>query len=72
VTKRAKHTAYLIAVHQRREGVRVYAILAPSAAVAMAQVYALAADDVRVEVVGSLGRDLARRLDLKLGEICLI
>ena len=72
MTKRAKHTAYLIAVHHRREAVRVYAILAPSAAVAMAQVDALAADDVRVEVVGSLGHDLARRLDLKIGELCLI
>lgn len=38
VTKQAKRTAYLVAVHQRHEAVRVYAVLTQSTAAALAQV----------------------------------
>lgn len=70
--KRKKHTAHLIAVHQKREAVRVYAVLAQSAAAALAQVGELATDDMQVEPVGSLGRDLVRSLGLEPGEMRLI
>jgi hypothetical protein len=70
--KKAKRTAYLIAFNQRREAVRVYAVLAQSAAEALHQVSTMARDDMHVEVVGSLGRDLVRRLGLKPGEMRLV
>lgn len=70
--KKAKRTAYLIAVDQRREAVRVYAVLAQSAAEALHQVSTMATDDGHVEVVASLGRDLVRRLGLKPGEMRLV
>lgn len=72
MTKQVTRTAYLIAVHQRREAVRVYAVLAQSVAAALAQVGELATDDMRVEVVGSLGRDIVRRLRLKPDEMRLV
>jgi hypothetical protein len=72
VPKRKKHTAYLIAVHQKRELVRVYAVSAPSTAAALAQISGMATDDMQVELVGSLGRDLARSLGLKPGEMRLV
>lgn len=49
---------------QRRETVRVYAVLAQSAAEALALVGDLATKDMQVEMVGSLGRDITRRLGL--------
>jgi hypothetical protein len=64
--------AYLIAVHQRGEAICVYAVLAQSAAAALAQVGESATGDVQVGVVGSLGCDTARRLSLKPDEIRLI
>jgi hypothetical protein len=72
VSKRSKHTAYLIAVHQKREAVRVYTVLTRSLAETLAQVDALATADMHVEVVGSLGRDLVRRLGLTPGELRLV
>ncbi|MDN3571571.1 hypothetical protein [Methylobacterium longum] len=72
MTKPAKRTAYLIAVHQGGEAVRVYAVLAQSAAAALAQVGELATDDMQMEVVGSLGRDIVRRLGLKPDEMRLV
>ena len=72
VSKPKKHTAHLIAVHQKREAVRVYAVLAQSATAALAQVAEMATDDMQVELTGSLGRDLVRRLGLKPGEMRLV
>lgn len=72
MTKPAKRTAYLIALHQTGEAVRVYAVLAQSAAAALAQVGELATDDMQMEVVGSLGRDVVRRLGLKPDEMRLV
>ncbi|MDP4006069.1 hypothetical protein [Methylobacterium sp. NEAU K] len=70
--KREKHTAYLIAVHERREAVRVYAVVANWAEAALAQVGALATEDMQVEIVGALSRDMVRRLGLKPGETRMI
>lgn len=70
--KREKNTAFLVSVRQKRETVRVYAVLAPSRDVALDQVKALAAQSVRIEIAGSLSRGMVRRLDLKLGEIRLL
>ncbi|MGT2478830.1 hypothetical protein ACU4GR_08030 (plasmid) [Methylobacterium oryzae CBMB20] len=72
MAKQVKRTAYLIAVHQRREAARVYAVLSATAAAALAQVSEMATDDMQVELVGALGRDIVRRLGLKPGETRLI
>lgn len=69
---KGKRTAYLIAVHQRRETVRVYAVLADKAETALAQVRVLATDAMEVEVVGALSRNLARQLGLKPGDTLLV
>jgi hypothetical protein len=69
---KAKGTAYLVAVRQRHEAPRVYAVIAPSARAALEQVGALATEDMQVEVVGGLSRDLVRRLGLKPGELRLV
>ena len=70
--KRGKRTAYLIAVRQKREALRVYAIVARSAEAALAQVKGLTTDRMDAEVVGALSRDLTRRLGLKSGEMRLV
>ena len=70
--KKGKRTAYLIAVHQRRETVRVYAVLAERAEAALAEVRALATDAMEVEIVGALSRNLARQLGLKPGDMLLV
>ncbi|WP_342166156.1 hypothetical protein [Methylobacterium sp. SD21] len=70
--KKGKRTAYLIAVHQKRQPVRVYAVMDVSAALAVARVAALATDAMKVEIVGSLSRNLARQLGLVLGQIRLV
>ena len=72
MTKRDKRTAYLIGVQQGREAVRVYAVVTASRDAALAQVRALAADDVWIEIVGGLSRDMVRRLGLEPGEVRLI
>jgi hypothetical protein len=70
--KRKKGTAFLIAVRQKREAVRVYAVIAHSENDALDRVRALATGGMQVEITGSPSRDLVRRLDLKPGEIRLI
>jgi hypothetical protein len=70
--KKGKRTAHLIAVHQKREAVRVYAVLAISAETALTQVRAMATDVMEVEIVGALSRDMARQLGLKVGELRLV
>lgn len=70
--KREKHTAYLIAAHQRCEAVQVYAVVARSAEVALAKVSAMATDNVQFEIVGGLSRDMIRRLGLKPGQMRLV
>jgi len=71
-TKRKKHTAYLIAVYQKRETVRVYAVMDQTAELARAQVDALATGAMRVEIVGALSRNLARQLALTPGQMLLV
>lgn len=71
-TKRKKHTAYLIAVYQKREMVRVYAVMDQTAELARAQVDALATEAMRVEIVGALSRNLARQLGLTPGQMLLV
>ncbi len=70
--KKGKRTAYLIAVRQKREALRVYAVVAPSAEAALAQVKGLTTDRMDAEVVGALSRDLTRSLGLKSGEMRLV
>lgn len=70
--KKGKRTAHLIAVHQKREAVRVYAVLATMAEAALSQVRAMATDDMEVEIAGALSRDMARQLGLKVGEMRLV
>jgi hypothetical protein len=71
-SRKQKSTAFLIAVHQKRETVRVYAVLAVTAETALTQVRALATDAMKVEMVGALSRDVAKRLGLKPGEMRLV
>ena len=70
--KKGKRTAYLIAVRQKREALRVYAVVASSAEAALAQVKGLTTDRMDAEVVGALSRDLTRSLGLKSGEMRLV
>ncbi|MCJ2025151.1 hypothetical protein [Methylobacterium sp. J-067] len=70
--QKGKRTAYLIAVHQERQPVRVYAVMDVSADLAITQVAALATDATKVEIVGSLSRNLARQLGLVPGQIRLV
>jgi len=67
-----RQTAYLIGVHQSGECIRVYAVLAPSPEVALEQIAASAAEGEQAKVVGSLARDLVRRLKLQTGEVRLV
>ena len=70
--KKKKCTAYLIAVRQKREATRVYAVVATSAEAALAQVDGLTVDGMETEVVGAFSRDLTRSLGLKSGEVRLV
>jgi hypothetical protein len=70
--KKAKRHAYLVAVAQRREGMRIYAVMAASEAEALAALGAHAAEGVRLQVVGGLSRDMVRRLSLRPGELRLV
>ena len=70
--KRDKRTTYLIAVRQKREAIRVYAVIASTAEAAVTQLEALTIDRMELEVVGALSRDLTRRLGLEPGEMRLI
>ncbi|MCE4226667.1 hypothetical protein HCU64_23270 [Methylobacterium sp. C25] len=64
--------AFLVAVKQRREQVRVYAVLASDADAAVELVTESAADDVEVEIAGQLSKRMARSLKLQPGEIRFI
>jgi hypothetical protein len=70
--KKEKRTAYLIAVRQKREALRVYAVVAPTAQAALELISALATEGMEVELVGGLSRDMVRRLGLKPGEMQLV
>ncbi|TXN21004.1 hypothetical protein [Methylobacterium sp. WL9] len=70
--KKGRRTAYLIAVRHKRDLPRIYALLAPSAEAALAQLNELTTEGMGIEVVGALSRDLAQRLGLKAGEIRLV
>lgn len=70
--KRGKRQAYLVAVTQRREATRIYAVVAASEAEALAALVGLAAENVRLQVVGGLSRDIVRRLKLRPGELRLV
>ncbi|MCJ2084168.1 hypothetical protein [Methylobacterium sp. J-090] len=70
--KKGRRTAYLIAVRHKRDLPRIYALFAPSAEAALAQLNELTTEGMGIEVVGALSRDLARRLGLKAGEIRLV
>lgn len=70
--KRDRYRAELVAVNQRREAPRVYAVMAQSAGEALATVEAQASEGTSVQIVGSLSRDLVRRLRLNPGEIRLV
>ncbi|GLS42563.1 hypothetical protein [Methylobacterium brachythecii] len=71
-TKPGRQYAFLIAVQQRREATRTYAVMAPSAEAALERVNSEALVDASVEVVGRLSRDTARRLKLKPGAMHLV
>ena len=71
-TELSRQTAYLIGTHQNGEATRVYAVLAPSPEVALEQIAASAAEGEQGKVVGSLARDLVRRLKLQTGEVRLV
>ncbi|CAA2155846.1 hypothetical protein MBRA_01469 [Methylobacterium brachiatum] len=70
--KKGKRTAYLVAVRQKREPTRVYAVVAISAEAALPQLDGLTVDRMETEVVGALSRDLTRSLGLKPGEMRLV
>ncbi len=70
--KKDKRQAYLVAVAQRREAARIYAVMAASDAEALAALADHAAENVRLQVVGGLSRDMVRRLKLKPGELRLV
>ncbi|MDQ0545216.1 hypothetical protein QO001_004159 [Methylobacterium brachiatum] len=62
----------MIAVRQKREATRVYAVVATSAEAALAQVAGLTVDGIETEVVGTFSRDLTRSLGLKPSEMRLV
>ncbi|GJD89751.1 MULTISPECIES: hypothetical protein [Methylobacterium] len=70
--KRSKRQAYLVAVAQRREAARIYAVVAASEAEALAALGEHAVESARLQVVGGLSRDMVRRLKLKPGELRLV
>ncbi|MCJ2061329.1 hypothetical protein MKK63_01175 [Methylobacterium sp. J-088] len=70
--KPPKRRAYLVSVSQKREAVRIYAVLAttPDEALEAAALNVVA--KAQLEIVGGLSRDSAKRLGMKLGEPLLI
>ena len=70
--QRDRHTAYLVAVHQRREATRVYAVVALAQTEALSVVNSMKPERAQAEVVGALSRNIARSLDLKPGDVCLV
>ncbi|QEE41310.1 MULTISPECIES: hypothetical protein [unclassified Methylobacterium] len=67
-----KRHAYLVAVSQKREAVRVYAVLAVTSDEALEAVALNAPPKTKVEIVGSLSRALVKRIRLKPGELRLV
>ncbi|KQT79822.1 hypothetical protein ASG51_04100 [Methylobacterium sp. Leaf465] len=63
--KRAKSQVFLVAVKQRREALRVYAVLTSAQDEALAIVAAASAEGAAVEAAGRLSKKLARPLKLK-------
>lgn len=70
--KPPKRRAYLASVTQRREAVRVYAVLAATSDEASETVALNVPPKAKVEIVGGLSRDLVKRLRLKPGEPLLV
>ncbi|MHC2109060.1 hypothetical protein [Methylobacterium sp. CM6246] len=67
-----KRHAYLVAVSQKREAVRVYAVLAETPDAALEAVALNAPAKSKLEIVGSLSRALVKRIGLKPGELRLV
>ena len=67
-----KRHAYLVAVSQKREAVRVYAVLSATSDEALVAVALNAPPETKVEIVGSLSRALVNRIRLKPGELRLV
>jgi len=67
-----KLRAFLVAVTQRREAARVYAVLAATPDEALGAVALVAVPRATLEIVGGLSRDTARRLHLKPGELRIV
>ncbi|GJE57391.1 hypothetical protein EKPJFOCH_3905 [Methylobacterium thuringiense] len=63
---------YLVAVKQKREPTRLYALVATSPAEALEIVTAQGSEDVVVEIAGKLSKRMARPYKLKPGDLILI
>ena len=72
MSKPPKRRAYLVSVSQKREPVRVYAVLASTADEALEAIALNLPPKAQMEIVGGLSRDLAKRLHLKPGELLLV
>ena len=72
MTKAVKLHAHLVAVSIQREAVRIYAVLAATAPDALMAASIGAPPRSKVQIVGSLSRDLVKRLRLKPGEMRLV
>ncbi|KAB1073639.1 hypothetical protein [Methylobacterium planeticum] len=67
-----RYKAFLVSVVQRREALRTYAVVKPSATEALEAVEALSATGTKAYVVGGLSRDVIRRLKLRRDDIRLV
>lgn len=67
--KPLKRRAYLVAVHQNGEAVRVYAVLAVTADEAGKAAAPHVSREATIEIVGGLSRDLVKRLRLEPGDV---
>jgi ribosomal protein S3 len=72
MAKPVRPDTYLVAVKQKREPTRVYALMARSPAEALQIVSVQASEGVAVEVAGKLSKRMARPYKLKLGDLTLI
>lgn len=72
MSKGSSLDTYLIAVKQRREATRLYALMAASPVEALEIVTAQAGEGVAVEIAGKLSKRMARPYNLKPGELILI
>ena len=69
---RLKRRAFLVAVKQKREATRVYAVLVRSADEAISLLQAHAAEGGTFELAGTLSGRMARSLKLKPNELRLV